>query len=394
MTDLAAPAADPTVRPGLSSRNERLVLSHLRASGPLSKAELARITGLSAQTASVIVRGLEQAGLAQRGDPVRGRVGQPSVPLRVAPRGAFFLGLKIGRRSTELVLTDLAGAVLGRARRAYRYPMPEALLRFLRDAIEDVTETLTPPERTRIAGLGVAMPFDIWEWERVLALPEGTMSAWRDFDAASQLAAVARLPVVIQNDASAACGAELVSRRDPPLRDFLYFYLGTFAGGGLVLGERLHTGRSGNAGALGSMPVAAPGGGVAQLIDVASLSLLEAPMAARGLPTDAIWTAPEGWEVPGDILSRWTDGAAAGLAHAIAASASVVEVEAAVIEGWMPSDLKAALVEATIAALARLDTSGIRPPQVLAGRVGPDARALGAASLPLSDLFLTETGGG
>ena len=62
--------------------NERLVLSLVRMHGEMSKADITRASGLSAQTVSVIMRSLEKDGLLLRGEPIRGRVGQPSVPMR------------------------------------------------------------------------------------------------------------------------------------------------------------------------------------------------------------------------------------------------------------------------------------------------------------------------
>ena len=66
---------------GMRAHNERLVLSLVRQSGALAKSDIARMTGLSAQTVSVIMRGLESDGLLQRGEPIRGKIGQPSVPM-------------------------------------------------------------------------------------------------------------------------------------------------------------------------------------------------------------------------------------------------------------------------------------------------------------------------
>ena len=63
--------------------NERLVMSLVRRHGALSKAEIARRSGLSAQTVTVIMRALEADGLLIRGEPTRGRVGQPSTPMRL-----------------------------------------------------------------------------------------------------------------------------------------------------------------------------------------------------------------------------------------------------------------------------------------------------------------------
>src|SRR6185503_20082469 len=111
-----------TNQSGVRLYNERLVLSLIRRHGSLAKAEIARLTGLSAQTISVIIRQLEADGLLRKEAPLRGRIGQPSVPFSLNPNGAFFLGLKIGRRSTDLVLLDFLGRPLKSRREPCRYP--------------------------------------------------------------------------------------------------------------------------------------------------------------------------------------------------------------------------------------------------------------------------------
>jgi len=85
----------------LRAYNERLIYDAIRSHGPLSKAELARVTGLSAQAAAVIVRDLLADGMLLENAKVRGRIGQPMTPLALNPRGAFAVGLKIGRRSVD-----------------------------------------------------------------------------------------------------------------------------------------------------------------------------------------------------------------------------------------------------------------------------------------------------
>ena len=97
---------------GMRAYNERLVLSLVRRDGALAKSDIARLTGLSAQTVSVIMRSLEADGLLARGEPIRGRIGQPSVPMSLAADGAFFFGLKIGRRSVDLMLIDFLGGIV------------------------------------------------------------------------------------------------------------------------------------------------------------------------------------------------------------------------------------------------------------------------------------------
>ena len=113
-----------TNQTGVRLYNERLVLSLVRRHQNMPKAEIARRTGLSPQTISTIVNALEADGILLRLDPLRGKVGQPLVPYALNPRGAFFLGLKIGRRSSDIVLMDFVGTVLGRIHHPHPYPTP------------------------------------------------------------------------------------------------------------------------------------------------------------------------------------------------------------------------------------------------------------------------------
>lgn len=368
--------------------NERLVLSLVRIHGGLSKTEIARMTGLSMQTVSVIMRELEADDLLRRGDPVRGRVGQPSVPMSLNPDGAYFLGLKVGRRSAELVLLDFLGQQRAMQQSAYAYPTPADTVDFVVDGIVRICADLTPQQVGRIAGLGIAIPFMLWNWEDASGAPKGAMDEWKTVDIRAEISARCPFQVYLQNDATSACGAELIFGERTELRDFLYFYVGAFIGGGIVLDRRLYAGATGNAGALGPMPVPGPDGRMVQLIDVASIAVLEQNLRAKAVETGRLWTQPEEWWDIGDDLDRWIERAAAGLAHAILAASSVIDFEAAIVDGWMPLSVRRRLVEATRTSLSRLDAEGLTLPTVEEGTVGRHARAIGGASLPLSDRFL------
>ena len=103
-----------------------------------------------------------------------------------------------------------------------------------------------------------------------------------------------------------------------------------------------------------------------------------------------IWNNPKTWTVPLDILDEWVKLASESLAFAIASSVSLIDFECIIIDGWMPEDVRAQVVCATSAALDKIDIAGITPPKLRAGTIGSDARALGAASLPLSERFLVD----
>ena len=375
---------------GMRAYNERLVLSLIRQNGAMAKAEIARRTGLSAQTVSVIMRALEADGLLMRGEPVRGRIGQPSIPMGLAQDGAFFFGLKVGRRSLDLVLTDFLGEVQHRVRISHPYPTPDNTVRFVTDAIGQVLDKLPQEHRTRIAGLGIASPFQLWDWAETLGVDAAEMNGWKSRDIAAEIGATWDFPVFVCNDASAACGAELVFGDQNKPRDFLYFFVGFFVGGGLVLDGTLYTGRTGNAAALGSMIVPTLDGTLRQLVDVASLARLENALAARGEGGSMRWDAPQSWSVPTEPLETWLTDAAYGIAQAILSSVCLIDIHHVLIDGWMPEDMRADLVQRIQTHIREIPVAGVQKPDVFEGSIGSDARALGAASLPLSERFLVE----
>ena len=115
--------------------NERLVLSLIRRHGQLSKADLTRLTGLAAQTMTTIVNRATENGLLVRREPLRGRLGQPSVPYALNPEGAFAFGLKIDHRSADVVLVDFVGNVVAVERTTFPIPSPREIVSFARSAI-------------------------------------------------------------------------------------------------------------------------------------------------------------------------------------------------------------------------------------------------------------------
>ena len=96
------------------------------------------------------------------------------------------------------------------------------------------------------------------------------------------------LSIVLENDATAACVAEQLLGRGHELHDFAYFFLGSFVGGGLVLNGKVVSGRTHNAAALGPLPVPDGTGGTVQLLDVASLHVLESALHRAGQNSEVL----------------------------------------------------------------------------------------------------------
>lgn len=373
---------------GVRLYNERLVLSLIRRNGELPKADIARRTGLSAQTISIIVNQLEADGLLRRGNPMRGKVGQPLVPYSLDPEGALSFGLKIGRRSVDLYLIDFVGQILAIRHQVYPYPTPDGVIAFARQGIAEMQADLPAPLARRIAGLGIAAPYEMWTWHEEIGAPKAEIDAWRDVDIRSLLARDYAWPVYFANDITAACAAELMFGRGADYPDYLYVFIGSFIGGGLVLDGHLFPGRTQNAAALGSMPApgyTGPGDGRgAQLMHVASIYVLERKLLAIGRSPAVLWQSPDDWgDDLGALLDEWIEEVAASLAVSVVAAVAVIDVETVVLDGAFPEAVRSRIIARTEAAIARTNRQGLSPFRLVAGSIGNAARAMGGASLPL-----------
>ena len=114
-------------RPDVRAHHEKLVLTFLQRHGAHSKAKIARHTNLSPQAISVIIREIEKDGLLKKEKPVKGKVGQRSIPITVNTNGAFSLGLRIGRRSADLTLMSFLGQLQKQKLVKYDYPTASRL---------------------------------------------------------------------------------------------------------------------------------------------------------------------------------------------------------------------------------------------------------------------------
>lgn len=349
---------------------------------------MARLTGLSAQTVSVIVRQLEAEGLLKRQSPQRGKVGQPLVPFELNPNGAFSIGLKVGRRSGDLMLLDLAGKVRHTIHRPYTFPSPAEMINFVTTGVEELISELSPEQRGRISGMGIAAPFELWNWAEDVGAPADVHMAWKGFDLQVEIARLFTWPIHFCNDASAACAAELLFGKGRDLQDFAYFYLGYFIGGGVVLNGSLYLGRHGNAGALASFPVTSAQGKSEQLVHSTSLASLERDIHREGGDPELLWRDPGEWRGAGPALERWLVRAAEDVATAAVGVMAVLDCSAIVIDGAVPLQVRSRLVDAVRQALNAVDRQGLAEFPVLEGTIGAAARALGAASLPLFDNFI------
>lgn len=377
---------------GVRDYNERLLLSMIQHHGAIAGSELAKLAGLSAQTVSVILRRLEQEKLILRGDPKRGKVGKPSVPMEINADGAFSIGLKIGRRSAELALMDLHGRARGELQTHYPYPTPDKVFSFLRDGMGELLGLLPEDQTERVFGIGICKPLDLWEWHEYMGAPQADLAAWKDVDFIAEIARFTDLAVFILNDATAACYAENVFGAGRNLRDYAYFFVGSFIGGGVVMNRSVVEGNFGNAGALGPLQSIDRDGNNVQLLDTASLHILERAIEAGGGDPQDLWRGAADWSIFGTELDDWIEHASREIARAALSACAVIDFGAIVIDGAFPEEIRRTLVARVAEHAEKMDKRGLIAPEFLEGEVGPIARVAGAAYVPIAARYFL-TGG-
>jgi predicted NBD/HSP70 family sugar kinase len=283
-----------------------------------------------------------------------------------------------------------------RQRLVLSYPFPDipVLLPAIKANLNRLLEDLGPL-RDRVVGVGVAAPFQLGGWHRMLGLTEAQSQAWNHIDLAAEVQSLTDLPVSFAKDTTAACVAELFQGRGRDIGSFLYLFMDTFVGGGLVIHSHLHRGAHGNAGAVASLPLQVSQGREVppQLVSQASLWDLEQRFREHALDPMAAYDA-RALQAPWlPYTQEWLERAALALAHCIVAGTAFLDVDAVVMDGAVAPDLLGNLLSRTSEALKAYNWEGLQPmPRLERGSIGSDAGALGGALLPLHACFAPDHG--
>ncbi|MFD1625996.1 ROK family transcriptional regulator [Azospirillum griseum] len=371
--------------------NERVILNALRRMGQASKADLSRSVNLTSNTAGVIVKELEERGLIRSEGKRSGARGQPATLLSLNPEGAYSIGVKVGRRSVDTLLVDFRGHVVERRHHERDFPMPEESLALALGDIAEMRAMLPAGARDRMAGIGVAAPYNMGSWRRELDIRVEDYKVWNDVDIAAQLGEATGLPVFRENDGTAAAVAEMFRGCGRELQSFVYLFIGSAIGGGLVMNGEYYRGVTGNAGDIGLMPVGAsrlatapaPTHSCDILLTRASINSLIRHLRGNGVDITMRSELERAIPQHPTLVGEWLDDAAEALVMPLLSASCLLDVEAIVIDGDLPMDIRRDLESRLNRNLDEAVPEARRPPPLRLGQVGRQAAALGAAILPL-----------
>jgi predicted NBD/HSP70 family sugar kinase len=309
LADAMPPSGLSAARPALiRALNEQLLLDHVRSAGPYSRAELARVSGLSKPTVSLALANLERAGLIRLAGQRTGVPGRTALLYEVRPEAGFILGLDIGVRYLRGAVADLAGDVRARL----SVPVRAATVGDRVAELVELADELCARAgitRAEVTATVVGSP-GVYDPQRNLMALTGGLPGWDQPEALAGLRAAFGPALAIENDVDAAALAERALGVGQEADSFAWVHVGTGIGMGLVLGGRLHRGVHGVAGEIAFLPVggdppawsAGPAGG-----------LPAGRVPADRVPAERITAGPEGVIIdPGEVRRRGTLETAAG----------------------------------------------------------------------------------
>jgi len=235
--------------------NSLALLRLVKSEAGLSRADLAKRSGLTKSTVSLLVQELIDEGwLCEREITVSGSIGRRPTPLQLDADRLALMGAEIGVDYLNVVACNLRGDLLDSRMQAFEHADLPRTLQALARMVAEQHKALRKQGR-RALGLGVGIPGTVdARGERIGVVPN---LAWHDREIHAPLAqalakaGVQEVPATVLNEANAAALSEYVFGTDHAFDSLVYLSIGIGLGGGIVLGDRLHLGHDGAAGEVG-----------------------------------------------------------------------------------------------------------------------------------------------
>ena len=225
--------------------NQQLVLRALHDQSRLSRADLARLTGLTRTTVGDLVGTLIDNGLIDEVGRGQSSGGKSPILLRVAPDGRHLIGLDLGEAQFSGAVVNLRGEIL----RSIHLPLEGRNGDAAVELVLHLVDALRVDDRSPLLGIGVGAP-------GIIDTSTGTVRwsvnlNWAELRLGPLLEERYGVPVVVANDSHAAALAELTFFRRPRPNNLIVIKVGRGVGAGIILNGQLFQGDGYGAGEFG-----------------------------------------------------------------------------------------------------------------------------------------------
>ncbi|PZU60891.1 MAG: sugar kinase [Sphingobium sp.] len=368
-----------------ADHNQRVTLHAIRVKGPLTRIDLAHITGLTSPAIANITKRLLAEGLIDEAGQRRGGRGQPATKLVINKSACYAIGVNIDRDHITIVLVDFAGQILARISREMPFPMPEDVQTLYQRSIDNLIKE-AGIDAALLVGIGVAKPDDLG----LVDLPgrPADYARWETTDIAALFARPIQLPVFIENDAAAAAMGELQLGHGQKHASFFYILISSGLGGGLVIDGTYFRGADGRSGEIGFMMTGNGAGQRDQVQNLVSLSGLAVELAAAGLSIGDLFSHQASDPALTQILDKWIEHSVERLSDPLIAINCLINPGAILIGGRLPGQWVDQLALGLNRSLRQRGTNVPVMAPVSRAMLAEDAPAVGAAILPFSHFHL------
>ncbi|SFA76736.1 Sugar kinase of the NBD/HSP70 family, may contain an N-terminal HTH domain [Rhizobium sp. NFR07] len=355
----------------------RTVLRTIIDNSPISRAELARVTGLSKQAMSEIVRDLEVEGWVRETGRTQGGVGRSAVNYELDPGKAFLYGVDIGGTKVHASIADLSGTVVGEVLEATDTRGGKHLVEQLASLLEELTTKAgIEPQLLRMGAVGIPGAVDP-KTRRITMMPN--IAGMTDFDFEAALRERLGFPMVLENDVNVAAKGEQALGEGRDIDNFVFVALGTGIGMGIISERRLIRGARGAAGEISTLPIGGdPFNSTAFSSGVLETSVGSAAIRSRYAGSGGVdgLTVREIFERQDAVADTVIDEVARTVAIAVAAIAAVLDPERVIFGGSVGS--RAELIDRVGHHLSRCMPV---PPACVVSSLGNRAGILGAVAV-------------
>ncbi|MCP3998847.1 MAG: ROK family transcriptional regulator [bacterium] len=213
--------------------NRRLLLQSVFDTGPISRADLARSTGLGRATVSDIAADLIAEGLVVESGRGESTGGKPPTLIELDPEGRFTVAVDLSRRPFEAALLNLRGRIVARVAGRALHSKSRDAFEELHQVVADLMGTATAPP----LGIGIGVPGTV---DRTGIIVASEQLAWQDAPLREEMEDVYGLPTYIAGDAEAAAVAELGRTGSDPAGRMLYVKVDDRIAVGTIAADRLN----------------------------------------------------------------------------------------------------------------------------------------------------------
>ena len=242
----------------LKAINERSVLDCIERQGPMSRAHVARESGLSKPTVSLALAGLLEAGLVREVGRSRGGRGPSALLYEVNPQAGWVVGIDVGRQWVRAAIADIAGRIVARRDERARVRSADTLIGQIGSIAHQLAaEAGLSWAQVTHAALGSPGVFDR---TRGLIRMAPNLPGWGRHGLVEAVRKVLGTNLTFENDVNLAALGEQAHGHGRGVRNFVYLSVGTGIGMGLILDGALYTGWSGAAGEIGYLPLGSGNG--------------------------------------------------------------------------------------------------------------------------------------